>query len=54
MRTLKFKTLRQVIKLRNFCATADGEKTMCQIFTIWSFMFLSVLTLLVIGELWTA
>ena len=49
MKTLKIKAFRNVVKLRNFCATADGEKTLTEILGITFGFLLTDIVLLILA-----
>ena len=49
MKTLKFKALRNVVRLREYCSTADGECTLTRIFTFASVSELLIAILLIFG-----
>ena len=49
MKTLKFKALRNVVRLREYCSTADGECTLTRIFTVASVSEFLIAILLIFG-----
>lgn len=49
MKTLKFKSLRNVVRLREYCSTADGEKTLMEILGITFGFLLTDIVLLIIA-----
>ena len=49
MKTLKFKAFRRIVKMREFCATADGEKTLMEILGITFVFLLTDIVLLIIA-----